>query len=290
MIPTKSQRRRPAKGRAALPHTRADSVGGPRRDEDSLVPLRSTGKRRLANVITLAVVVGVAVYVMNRAGEGSDYKWDFAVLERSWPQLLDGAVMTLQITALSLALSLPCGLVVAAARMSTLTAFRVLSACYIEVVRNTPVLVQIVWVFYALPIILDIRLDPIEAGVLTLTVNTTAYMAEAFRAGVQAVPKSQVEAAAILGLTDPQRWVYVLAPQAVKNVLPVLVFLGVLLFKNTSLVAWIGVNDLMSVSNAIAVTTYRPLEVLTVAAMMYLMIALPVTMGLRRLEIRMASR
>ena len=218
------------------------------------------------------------------------YNWDFTILKPYLQSLTSGLLLTLQLTLICLVLSMILGVFVAAARRSSFAPLRMFTAGYIEVMRSTPLLIQLVWIFYALPILTGIALPGYEAAVLALTVHMAAYFGEAFRAGIQAIPKEYLEAAHTLGLNAFDRARFVVLPIAVRNVLPVLVTLSLLLLKDTSLVSVLGINDLMNVGTNVALSTFKPLELLTTVGIVYLVVALPLTIIVRKLEIRMAQR
>ena len=162
------------------------------------------------------------------------------------------------------------GVLVAAARLSTFFPLQAAITAYIEVMRGTPLLVQLVWVYFALPILTGIQLPAVEAAILTLTLNSGAFYGEAFRSGIQAIPKEQVETADILGLRYVQRMRYVIVPQAFRIVLPVLISNSIGLFKDTSLASTLGIAELMYQGNLASFDSYRPLEILTTVAALYL--------------------
>lgn len=223
-----------------------------------------------------------------RTDQAGSYSWDFSVVTQNWGFLLQGLELTVELAVVSIALGLVLGILVALARLSTFTPLRVLIIFYIESMRCTPPLVQLVWVYYALPIVAGIQLPAFAAVVVALTLNLGAYAGEAFRSGIQAIPREELETAEVLGLTYPQRMRYVIVPQAFRIVLPVLISLGVSLFKDTSLVSTLGVGELLYQARSLASTTFRPLEILTTVAVMYFVIAFPATLLLRRLEIRLS--
>ncbi len=244
----------------------------------------------MVSLSTWAAIAALVLYMLIVGRHSSSYTWDFGVIYTVLPVIGSAIWMTVGLTVISLALSLISGVIVALALLSPSGPLKGVANVFVEVMRNTPLLVQLVWIFYALPILLGIQFSGFTASIITLTANTTAYMADAFRAGIQSVPKAQIEAAGVLGLKRSAILRYVILPHTIRNVLPVLVFLSVLLFKNTSLVAWIGVNDIMGISNSLALSTFRPLEILTTAGVIYFVIALPATMLTRWLERRMAQK
>ena len=213
------------------------------------------------------------------------YRLDFSVVSPFLGTFAEGLGYTLQIAILTIVLGLLLGIVVAAARLSSITVVRAVTTIYVELMRGTPLLVQLFWVYYALPILTGIQLPAFESVVLALTLNVGAFYGEAFRSGIQAIPREQVETADVLGLNYVQRMQFVIVPQAFRIVLPVLISISVSLFKDTSLVSVLGVNELMYTTRTISTDTYRPLEVYTTAAIIYFIVAFPVTIIMRRYEI-----
>lgn len=193
--------------------------------------------------------------------------------------------MSVALTLVNIATGLFLGVFVALGRLSPFRVVRALVTVYIEFFRGTPLLVQLIWAYYALPIVLGVNLPAFVAVSVALTLNIGAVAGEAFRSGIQAVPKEHLESAEVLGLTYAQRMRYVVLPQAVRIVLPVLISLSIGLFKDTSLVSSLGVNDLMYNGVTAAVQTYRPLEILTAVAMIYFLVAFPLTLLMRRVEL-----
>lgn len=254
-----------------------------------LQPTAQAKRKRLISLVTNTIIVALFLFIVF-ASNSSSYTWHFGVIYDVLPVIGSAILTTIALTMISLALSLIAGVVVALALLSPSAPLRFTANAFVEVFRNTPLLIQLVWVFYALPILLGVQFSGFTAGIITLTANTTAYMADAYRAGIQSVPRAQMEAAKVLGLKETSILRHVTLPHAVRNVLPVLMFLSVLLFKNTSLVAWVGVNDIMGVSSSLALSTFRPLEILTTAGAIYFMIALPATMFMRWLERRLGRQ
>jgi polar amino acid transport system permease protein len=213
------------------------------------------------------------------------YTFDWQSVYRYVPFLVQGLAITAVLTVINLLTGLTLGVFVAFARMARLAPLRAVAIVYIEFFRGTPLLVQLIWAYYALPIVLGLSLPALVAVSVALTLNVGAFAGEAFRSGIQAVPKEHIESAEVLGLRYFQRMRYVVLPQAVRVVLPVLISLAIGLFKDTSLVSFVGVNDLMYNGVTAAVQTYRPLEILTTVALMYFGVAFPLTIVMRRVEI-----
>lgn len=217
------------------------------------------------------------------------YSWDWGVIPPLFPQLLKGLELTLLISAVTIAASMIVAVPLALARMSSVTAIRWLAQVYIEIFRGTPLLVQLIWVYYALPAALGIKLPPFVAVVIALSANLTAFMAEAYRAGFQAVPREHVEAAQVLGLRRPDIVRFITVPQAIKLQIPVILSLNISLFKDSSLVSTLGVADLTYQGNIASSLLFRPMEIYTTVAIIYFAIAFPATLITSYIERRMIS-
>jgi polar amino acid transport system permease protein len=216
------------------------------------------------------------------------YEWDFGIVLRDFDLLLLGLLNTLKVTAVALACGVPLGLVVALLRLSPSRWLRLPVGLFIEFFRSTPPLVQLFWFFFALPILLDIRIDPFEAAVLTLSLQSSAFFAEVFRGGIISIEHGQWEAGRALGMTHGQLLRRVILPQAVKRMIPAFLERVIELMKTTSLVAAISYADLLYQANAISQATFRPLEVFTVAAGLYFAVLFPTSLAVRGLERRLA--
>lgn len=249
--------------------------------------VRPRGRQAGGVIAFLAILLALWLVLRYTRQSAPPYHWNFGVVASYLPTLLDGLRLTLEITVLSIAFGMFLGIFVAAARLSENPLIRIPVTGYIEVMRGTPVLVQLIWIFYVLPILAGIKLSGLESAVLAFSLNLGAFYGEAFRAGIQSVPKEQVETAEVLGLTYSQRMHYVVLPQAARNILPVLLSISVNLFKDTSLVSALGVSDLMFLGESVATNTFRPLEILTTVALIYFIVAFPVTILVRRLELHL---
>ncbi|HZS92533.1 MAG TPA: amino acid ABC transporter permease, partial [Chloroflexota bacterium] len=160
--------------------------------------------------------------------------FDPSLARDSLGTLLGGLVLTIVMTFIVITLSLILGIFVALARLSRLAPLRIVTGAYVEIMRSTPLLLQLIYIYFVLPYI-GIRLDPFVAGVTGLTLNYTAYMSEVYRSGIQAIPKGQLDAAAALGMRPALAMRRVVLPQAIRIVIPVLGNYFVSLFKDTSL-------------------------------------------------------
>jgi polar amino acid transport system permease protein len=188
------------------------------------------------------------------------------------PDYLDAAVLALRITVLGFLLAFALAMVAALARNSGVRLLRILAACYVEAIRNTPVLLQIFIVFFALPSF-GIRLSAVTAGTIALGINVGAYLTEVIRAGFSSVGSGQLEAAQVLGLNKTHVFVYIVAPQALRNVYPALVNNLVQVLLGTSLLSTIAVPELTGVATVINARTLLFVQVFGIAVALYLVLS-----------------
>ena len=219
-----------------------------------------------------------------------DYAWDFKVVLDNFPILLRGLWLTVGLWAVSLVLGLVLGLAISMGPISGSRWLRLPAIGWIEVFRNTPVLVQLIWFYYAFPIVLGAQLSPVTAAILGLTLNTSAYCAEIFRAGIESIARGQWEAAKAIGMTRWMSLQRVILPQVFKRMLPAFTNRAIELAKVTSLASVLAVHELMYQGRLLSSTYYRPLEILTAVALVYFVIIYPGSWLSARLERRLALR
>lgn len=212
--------------------------------------------------------------------------FNFDLVVNSFPLLLVGAGVTIKITALSVALGVVIGLFVGIARISRIKLLRVLAAIYADFFRGTPLLVQIFLVYFALPVITGQRVDPFVAAIGSCGINSGAYVAEIFRAGIQSIDKGQMEAGRSLGMTWVQTMRYIIVPQAFKRVIPPLGNEFIALLKDSSLVSVIGFEELTRRGQLIIAKTYGSLEIWLSVAVIYLAMTLTISRFVAYLERR----
>lgn len=205
-----------------------------------------------------------------------NYQFDFHFMSGNYGALWDGLKVTIQLALASNVLGLVLGFALCLMAMSRWFFIRWPTQLFIEFFRCTPVLLQIIWFFYCVPMLFNVFIDPIVMGVLALGLNLAAFNAEAYRAGVQAVPREHLDACVALGLRPWQRILYVVLPQALRNALPVLMTNGISLLQQSALVAIVAVADLMYVGKSIATEAYRPLETYSLIALIYFAMSLPI--------------
>ena len=216
------------------------------------------------------------------------FRWD--VVPTNLDFLMSGLSQTLAISALTLVMAMIGGLVVAVLDMSKFPPLRLIGVAFGELVRNTPILVQLLWIYYVLPMVMGINLDAWTALVIGLSIYSSAFIAEAYRAGIQAVPVGHREAAQVLGLAPAQTFVRIVLPQAVRMTLPPLAANFVQLIKYSSLGAVISVGEITRRGMELSASIFRPLEIFTFIAVVYFLICWPLAMAIRMWERRLSRR
>ena len=212
------------------------------------------------------------------------------LMVNSLPLLITGAGITIQITAISVGLGLIIGMFVGIARISNVRVLRWLAAIYIDFLRGTPLLVQIFLIYFALPVLLGQRVDPFIAAITACGINSGAYIAEIFRAGIQAIDEGQMEAGRSLGMTWVQTMRYIIVPQAFKNIVPPLGNEFIALLKDSSLVSVIGFEELTRRGQLIIARTYGSLEIWISVALIYLVMTLTISRLVAYLEKRLDTK
>ncbi|ABS17273.1 amino acid ABC transporter permease [Agrobacterium leguminum] len=212
---------------------------------------------------------------------------DFSVVLQYGPALLKGLVLTLQITVLCGLASVVFGFLIGVGRKSNVRPVRWACSLYVEVLRGTPVLITLFWVFFCFPIIFDVELSPFISAVIALTLYTSAITSESFRAALGSIGQDQHDACKALGLSRFSKMMYVVAPQTIVRAIPNLMSNLVSLFKESALVSAVGVVELMYTAQNISNVTARPVEVLTTAALVYFVIGWVLTRLVNAAETRL---
>ena len=212
--------------------------------------------------------------------------FDMELVFNSFPLLLVGAGVTIQITVLSTAIGFVIGLIVGVARISHVRLLRMLAEVYVEFFRGTPLLVQIFLFYFALPVLTGQRIDPFIAAISACGINSGAYVAEIFRAGIQSVDEGQMEAGRSLGMTWLQTMRYIIVPQAFKRVIPPLGNEFIAMLKDSSLVSVIGFEELTRRGQLIIAKTYGSFEIWMSVAVIYLVMTLTISRFVAYLERR----
>ena len=221
----------------------------------------------------------------------TNYEWGWFILSPSNASgltnlrfLISGITTTIYISTISIVIAMVVGLLVAIPAITKNKYLSYINVFYVEVVRSVPLLVLILWVYYGLPILTGFSFSPFVSGIIALSISESAFMAEIFRGGINAIKKTQWEAATSLGLNFSKKLKFVILPQAFKVILPALGNQFVYVLKMSSLVSIIGISDLTRKANELVVSTYRPLEIYTFLILEYLILILIVSYFVRRLE------
>ncbi|MBS1179056.1 MAG: amino acid transporter permease [Proteobacteria bacterium] len=217
------------------------------------------------------------------------YQWDFAPVLANSGMLAAGLVNTLKLTATALAFGVPLGLGLALLRLSRFRLLSLPAGFVVEFFRTTPPLVQLFWFFFALPILISVEMTPFVAAAITFSIQSSAFFAEVFRAGIVSIDRGQSEAARALGMSGAQAMRRVVLPQAVKRMIPAFMERSIELMKTTTLVATVSYADLLFQANELAQKTFRPLEVFTVTALIYFVVIYAASLVVHRVERRLAT-
>ncbi len=204
--------------------------------------------------------------------------------------LVQGLRLTLLISVVAMSLALVLGLFVALMRLSPIKPLEWIAAAYVDVFRSIPLLVFIIWVYYGIPMVIGFNFEPIVAGIIALTLQYAGWMAEIFRSGIQAIPKGQREAAQALGMGNIRTFVSIILPQAVRIVIPPSGNMFVGMLKDSSLVAVIGVYELVRSSQLLVSQTFRPFEFYTAVAIVYFVLTWLLSQAMKRLELGLSIK
>jgi len=215
------------------------------------------------------------------------YDFSPGVIAGYFDVLLAGLLTTIEFTLICIVLGSLLGFAISLMRVGCTRPLRIVSTAYVEFFRGTPVLVQLFWIFFCLPIVLGVEIGNFTSSVIALTLFMAAISSESFRAALLAIPSDHTDAGVALGLSPYQRVRHIVFPQAVRLAIPTLLSNSVSLFKESSLVSAVGMSDLMYVGQNISNISARPIELLTTVALLYFAIAFPLTRAVAHLETRM---
>lgn len=214
--------------------------------------------------------------------------FDPSLARDSLSPLLGGLVLTVELTFIVIILSLILGVFVALARLSQHRLLRIVVGAYVEIIRCTPLLLQLLYIYFVLPY-MGILLNPFVAGIIGLTVNYAAYLSEVYRSGIQAIPRGQLDAAAALGMRSSLTMRRIILPQAIRIVLPSLGNYFISLFKDTSLTSALTIQELLFSGQIIAARTYNYFTIYTLVFILYFAVGYPASQFVRYLE-RLSKR
>jgi polar amino acid transport system permease protein len=217
------------------------------------------------------------------------YAWDFAALKPYWGLIWQGLGVTVFYTVITVLAGLAIGLAAGILRTTAPRWVAIPLRGYIEVFRCTPLLVQLVWVYYALPVLIGVDMSATTACFLTLSLYAGSFYAEIFRGGIEAIDRGQWEAGHAIGMQQSRIFRRIILPQAVQVMIPSLINQTIMQLKNTSLVSTVAVGDLLYQGSVITAASYRPLEVYTTIAVLYFVVLFPLTLVADQLEQRMGA-
>jgi polar amino acid transport system permease protein len=218
------------------------------------------------------------------------YAWDFSFLWHYRNLIVWGLGITVAYTIVTIAIGMVIGLVTGLLRLSSNRLITLPLTAYVEVFRCTPLLVQIIWFYYAFPVVIGIDIPGVVAAGLVLSLYTGAFYAEIVRGGVNSIERGQWDAARSIGLRYIAMMRLVILPQAFRRMIPPFMNQSIIQLKNTSLVSTIAVADLLYEGQMITAATYRPLEVYTMVAVLYFLVLFPLTLAAQEVERRLASK
>lgn len=208
------------------------------------------------------------------------------LLQECYPMLLKGASLTIKLTAFTLPFAMILGLIACMLGMTKWLKF--ITTFYLNVIRGTPILVQVFFIYFGIPQFLGFRMTAINAGIITLSLNSGAYLSEIFRSGIQAVNKGQMEAARSLGLPYSKAMAKVILPQAMRIVIPSVVNQFIITLKDTSIISVIGLAELTQQGNLVVARTYKSFYVWIMVGVLYFIIIYILTLISRYVERRVS--
>jgi glutamine transport system permease protein len=217
----------------------------------------------------------------------ADYTFEFGWVEANLPIFFRAAFLTIQILVWSAVISVAIGLVTGQMLLAKSAWLRIPARIYVDAFRLTPMIFQIVAIFFLLPILFDISVPAFSSGVIALSLNYGAFFSEVFKAGVQSIEKGQWEAAQSMGISKTKTLVRIIYPQALKRMLPPIGNMLISLTKDTSLVSIIGVAELFNTAQNVGAATFRQIEVLVLVSVFYLVINLPLAWQVERMNKRL---
>ena len=218
---------------------------------------------------------------------GAAYHWNFAPVFENLDVLRAGAIGTLRLFVICIVLGFGFGLVVGFCRHARALWLHLPATAFVEFFRNTPVLVQILWFYYALPILVPIEISPLTAAVLGISLNSAAFSAEIYRGGIASIDRGQAEAARAIGMTRAQAMRRIILPQALRRMLPALTNRGIEIFKMTTLASAVAYVELLQQGKLLASLNFNPIETYTVIAVVFFLCLFPLVQATYALERRL---
>ena len=215
-------------------------------------------------------------------------EFDFSVWGPSLPFIRDGLLFTLRLTLIAMTGGIVIGTLLALARLSPIKPLSLAAGAYVDTMRSIPLVMVILWFFLVIPFLTGTPVGAETSAIITFTAFEAAFYCEIMRSGIQSVPRGQIWAAQALGLTQTQAMVHVVLPQALRNMLPVLLTQSIVLFQDTSLVYAIGAKDLLKAADVVGKNYNRPVEMIVLSALIYFAICFSLSLAVRQLQKRVA--
>lgn len=211
-----------------------------------------------------------------------------SLIQDSLPSLLSGLLVTVEIAVISLILAVIIGIILGIFSISKVKILKSIATVYIYIIRGTPLMIQALFLFFGVGQALSIKFDPMVAAIITLTINASAYMAEIFRAGIQAVDNGQMEAARCLGLSYTKAMKKVILPQAIKIMIPSIINQFIVTIKDTSILSVISIRELTLSGQIIIARNFKPLQMYAIMAVMYFILITLLTIASGYIERRLS--
>lgn len=213
------------------------------------------------------------------------YQYNWSVIPQNMDVFIYGALKTLEISAISILLAIPIGIIFGLGRISKNKLIRFISSAYVEIIRGVPLLVLLMWIFYVLGQVF--RLGSYWGSIVGLAIFAGAFIAEIVRSGIQGVPKGQMEAARSLGMSHTKAMTHIILPQAFRRILPPLASQFIMLIKDSSLISIIAASELTLDAKNLVATSFRPIEVWTFVALVYFIMTFSLSLIIRYFEKRL---
>ncbi len=218
------------------------------------------------------------------------FDFDPSVMLSTLPLLMDGMFLTIFITIIGLITGFILGVSSGFAKLSRRAPLRLISDAYVGVIRGTPLIVQVMFLYFGLPMLTGARISPVTAGIIAIAVNSGAYISEIVRGAVQSIDKGQMEAGRSIGLTNVQTMCFVIWPQAFRRMIPSLGNQFIISLKDTSLLVVIGVAELTRQGQEIIATTFRAFEIWLTVGLIYLAMTMVLSRILRIIEKKLTDQ
>lgn len=248
-----------------------------------------SGERTIRAALTLILAV-IAVFGLWAVDWNIVLNFDFIGLWRFRVALLNGLLTTLGLTVAAALFGILFGTLLAIASQLPIAPVRWMVIAYVELFRNTPIIVQLIWIHFALPLLTGISTPAVISGLIAIVLQASAYFSEIVRGGIQSIPRGYWDASDALGIPIRTRWTHVILPPAFRLMIPPLANMTISFLKASSILSVLQIGELMTVATRISNTTFRPVEILTVIAVIYFVFGFLISQSTHQLETAFARR